>query len=324
MRRASPTTSTMRRLRLERDRTPSFDWPTLIANKDREIARLETAYTANLDNAGVEIAKSRAVLEDAHTVRLLASGERVRAGHVLIATGAAPYPGETIPGIEHGISSNEAFHLAELPRRILIQGGGYIAVEFACIFAGLGSEVTLVYRGENILRGFDDDVRTHLREEMKRRGIDVRCGHTVIGIDQTPLGLYGAPLRRQERDGRPGDVRDRAAAERRRHRARGARASRSRPRAAGSRSTSTRRPRRRTSTRSATSPTGSTSRRSRSARATPSPTPCSAAEPTRGRPHQRADGGVLRARGRRDRPHRDPGARALVRGRRLSRRRSAR
>ena len=171
----------------------SFDWPTLIANKDREIARLETAYTANLDNAGIEIAKSRAVLEDPHTIRLLESGERVRAGHVLIATGAAPYPGETIPGIEHGISSNEAFHLAELPKCILIQGGGYIAVEFACIFAGLGSEVTLVYRGENILRGFDDDVRTHLREEMQRRGIDVRCGHTVIGIDQTPLG-YTAHL----------------------------------------------------------------------------------------------------------------------------------
>jgi glutathione reductase (NADPH) len=171
----------------------SFDWATLIANKDREIARLETAYTANLDNAGVKIVKSRAVLEDRHTVRLVASGERVRAGHVLIATGATPWPGESIPGIEHGISSNEAFHLAELPKCILIQGGGYIAVEFACIFAGLGSEVTLIYRGENILRGFDDDVRTHLREEMQRRGIDVRCSRTVIGVDKTPLG-YAAHL----------------------------------------------------------------------------------------------------------------------------------
>jgi glutathione reductase (NADPH) len=171
----------------------SFDWPTLIANKDREIARLETAYTANLGNAGVAIAKSRAVLEDAHTVRILATGERVRAGHILIATGAAPWPGDPIPGIEHGISSNEAFHLAELPKCILIQGGGYIAVEFACIFAGLGAEVTLIYRGENILRGFDDDVRTHVREEMQRRGIDVRCGHTVIGVDKTPLG-YAAHL----------------------------------------------------------------------------------------------------------------------------------
>src|SRR5690606_32923693 len=119
---------------------------------------------------------------DAHTVRLTATGERLRAGHILIATGGTPYAGPTIPGIEHVISSNEAFHLTELPRRILIQGGGYIAVEFACIFAGLGSQVTLIYRGENILRGFDDDVRTHVRDEMMARGIDIRCGCTVSGI----------------------------------------------------------------------------------------------------------------------------------------------
>ena len=135
---------------------PSFDWPTLIANKDREIARLEAAYTTTLERFKVEIAKTRAVLEDAHTVRL-ASGARVRAKTILIATGAAPSMGAKIAGLEHAISSNEAFHLKELPQRILIQGGGYIAVEFAGIFNGLGSEVTLVYRGENILRGFDDD-----------------------------------------------------------------------------------------------------------------------------------------------------------------------
>src|SRR6266540_5285081 len=105
---------------------PSFDWPTLIANKDREIARLETAYIANLENAGIEIAKERAVLEDAHTVRLRGSGARVRARYVLIATGAAPYPGHAIPGLEHVISSNEAFQLPELPGRVLVQGGGYI------------------------------------------------------------------------------------------------------------------------------------------------------------------------------------------------------
>ncbi|HET9902356.1 MAG TPA: glutathione-disulfide reductase [Xanthobacteraceae bacterium] len=161
---------------------PSFDWRTLVANKDREIARLETAYTANLENAGVVIAKSRAVIEDAHTVHLLATGERVRAGHILIATGGSPYPGPSIPGIEHVISSNEAFHLPELPRRVLIQGGGYIAVEFACIFAGLGSEVTLIYRGEKILRGFDDDVRTHVQDEMMARGIDVQCSRTVTHV----------------------------------------------------------------------------------------------------------------------------------------------
>ena len=118
---------------------PSFDWPTLIANKDKEIARLEAAYTANLTRANVTILKTRAVLEDAHTVRLLADDRRVRAKHILIATGAWPGMGTGIAGIEHVISSNEAFHLTELPKRILIQGGGYIAVEFACIFAGLGS-----------------------------------------------------------------------------------------------------------------------------------------------------------------------------------------
>jgi glutathione reductase (NADPH) len=168
--------------------TPSFDWATLIANKDKEIARLEAAYTANLTRANVGIVKSRAVLEDAYTVRL-ADGERVRAKNILIATGAWPGMGTGIAGIEHVISSNEAFHLAELPKRILIQGGGYIAVEFACIFAGLGSEVTLVYRGENILRGFDDDVRTHLRGEMERRGIKVFCKRIVEAIDEVDHGL---------------------------------------------------------------------------------------------------------------------------------------
>jgi glutathione reductase (NADPH) len=161
---------------------PSFDWPTLIANKDREILRLETIYTATLQNARVAIEKSRAVLEDAHTVRLTESGETVRARTILVATGGAPYAGERIPGIEHAISSNEALHLPALPRHILIQGGGYIAVEFACIFAGLGAQVTLIYRGSNILRGFDDEVREHLRDEMMARGIDIRCGHTVTRI----------------------------------------------------------------------------------------------------------------------------------------------
>ncbi|HET9617974.1 MAG TPA: FAD-dependent oxidoreductase, partial [Pseudolabrys sp.] len=126
---------------------PAFSWPTLIANKDREIARLESAYTATLNRWKVELRKSRAVLEDAHTVRLEADGTRVTAETILIATGAWPHYGPKIPGIEHVISSNEALHLPELPKRILIQGGGYIALEFACIFAGLGSEVTIVYRG---------------------------------------------------------------------------------------------------------------------------------------------------------------------------------
>lgn len=162
---------------------PTFHWPTLIANKDREIARLEAAYISTLERFNVALVKTHAVLEDAHTVRL-ATGARVRAETILISTGAWPHLGPKIPGLEHAISSNEAFHLPELPRRIVIQGGGYIAVEFACIFAGLGSEVTLVYRGENILRGFDDDVREHLRSEMRGRGITVTCGHTVTAIEK--------------------------------------------------------------------------------------------------------------------------------------------
>ncbi len=163
---------------------PEFHWPTLIANKDREIARLEAAYTSTLERFNVALVKSRAALEDAHTVRL-STGARVRAETILISTGAWPHLGPKIPGLEHVISSNEAFHLPELPKRILVQGGGYIAVEFACIFAGLGSEVTLVYRGENILRGFDDDVREHLRNEMRGRGIAVTCGHTVAAIEKS-------------------------------------------------------------------------------------------------------------------------------------------
>ena len=160
-----------------------FDWPTLIANKDKEIARLEAAYTSNVEKSGARIVKTRAVLEDAHTLRL-ASGEAVTARYVLIATGGAPNHGPAIPGIEHVISSNEAFHLPELPKRIVIQGGGYIALEFAGIFAGYGSEVTLIYRGENILRGFDEDVRSHLRAEMEKQGIAILTGCTVNKVDR--------------------------------------------------------------------------------------------------------------------------------------------
>jgi glutathione reductase (NADPH) len=144
----------------------TFDWPTLIANKDKEIARLEAAYTTNV-----------------HTLRL-GTGETVTAKYVLIATGGAPNHGVVIPGIEHVISSNEAFHLTELPKRIVIQGGGYIALEFAGIFAGFGSDVTVIYRGDNILRGFDEDVRTHLRSEMEKQGITILTGCTVAKVDK--------------------------------------------------------------------------------------------------------------------------------------------
>ncbi len=163
--------------------TATFDWPTLIRNKDKEIARLEAAYTSNVEKSGARIVKTRAVLEDAHTVRLM-TGETVRAKYILIATGGAPNHGTPIPGIEHVISSNEAFHLDELPRRIVIQGGGYIALEFACIFANFGSDVTVVYRGDNILRGFDEDVRRHVRSEMEKEGITILTGCTVTSVDR--------------------------------------------------------------------------------------------------------------------------------------------
>jgi glutathione reductase (NADPH) len=172
---------------------PSFDWPTLIANKDLEIARLERAYITNLERAGAALVRSRAILESANSVRLAASGKQVSAKYILVATGGAPSNGPQIPGIEHVVSSNEAFHLAEFPKRILIQGGGYIAVEFAGIFRGLGSEVTLVYRGENILRGFDNDVRDHLRAEMEKRGIKIVTGKTVSQVERR-AGSYFSTL----------------------------------------------------------------------------------------------------------------------------------
>jgi glutathione reductase (NADPH) len=161
----------------------TFDWPTLVANKDKEIARLEGIYTTNVEKAGAEVVKTRAVIEDAHTLRL-ADGSKVTAKYILVATGSTPNHGAKIPGIEHVISSDEAFHLPELPKRVVIQGGGYIALEFACIFAGFGTDVTVVYRGDNVLRGFDQDVRVHVRAEMEKQGITILTGCTVDRIDR--------------------------------------------------------------------------------------------------------------------------------------------
>jgi glutathione reductase (NADPH) len=173
-----------------------FDWPTLIANKDKEIARLEAAYRSNLARLAVEIVETRAIVEDAHTVRLLKTGARVRAETVLLANGAHPVLPQ-IPGVEHAITSNEAFQLEELPRRIVIQGGGYIAVEFACLFHGLGADVTLIHRGDEILRGFDDDVRQHLRSEMVGRGIKVILGQTVASIEKKGRSLQATLANRE-------------------------------------------------------------------------------------------------------------------------------
>ncbi|MBR1121842.1 glutathione-disulfide reductase [Bradyrhizobium lablabi] len=160
-----------------------FDWPTLVANKDKEIARLEAAYTTNVEKSGAEVVKARAEFEGPHTLRL-SDGKTVTARHILIATGGAPNHGKPIPGIEHVISSDEAFHLKELPKRVVIQGGGYIALEFAGIFSGYGSDVTVIYRGDNILRGFDEDVRKHVRTELEKRGITIITGCTVEKVDR--------------------------------------------------------------------------------------------------------------------------------------------
>jgi glutathione reductase (NADPH) len=159
----------------------TFDWATFIRAMDKEISRLEKAYATNLERAGVEIVKERAVFVGPNLVRL-ASGKTINAQHILIATGAAPNLGVVIPGVEHVISSNEVFGLSEQPKHILIQGGGYIALEFACIFSGLGSRVTVVHRGENVLRGFDDDVRVHIRNEMEKQGIDCLTNCQVVEV----------------------------------------------------------------------------------------------------------------------------------------------
>jgi glutathione reductase (NADPH) len=162
----------------------AFDWTTLIKNKDAEIARLEGVYARNLAKAGAELVRERAVVEDAHTVRL-SSGATVRAKTILIATGAWPELPDGLPGIELAITSNEAFHLPTFPDRIAIAGGGYIAIEFAGIFAGLGAEVTLVYRGSEILRGFDQDLRKGLGEAYKKRGIRIVTDAVFSRIKKT-------------------------------------------------------------------------------------------------------------------------------------------
>ncbi|MCA3565262.1 MAG: glutathione-disulfide reductase [Methylocystis sp.] len=168
---------------------PTFDWPALVRAKEREITRLEGLYAQTQEKAGVRVVKSRAVLEDANTVRLLANGRRIRARHILIATGGRPNIPADLPGAEYAISSNEAFDLPVFPKRILIAGGGYIAVEFAGLFAGLGAEVTLIYRGENILRGFDEDMREGLRNAYEKRGIRFIFNDVFSAIEKTPEGL---------------------------------------------------------------------------------------------------------------------------------------
>jgi glutathione reductase (NADPH) len=168
---------------------PSFDWPALVRAKEKEISRLEDLYNQTQEKAGVTVVKTRAVLEDANTVHLLANGRRIRARHILIATGGRPNIPADLPGAEYAITSNEAFDLPVFPKRILIAGGGYIAVEFAGLFAGLGAEVTLIYRGDNILRGFDEDMREGLRSAYEKRGIRFIFNDVFSAIEKTPEGL---------------------------------------------------------------------------------------------------------------------------------------
>jgi glutathione reductase (NADPH) len=164
----------------------AFDWTRLIANKDKEIDRLEGIYRKLLANAGVETFDARARLLDNHRIQV---GDKVvSAETILIATGGAPvFP--RVHGMEHAVSSNECFHLEELPKRVFVYGGGYIAVEFAGIFNGLGAAVTQIYRGPQILRGFDDDVRDTLAAEMTKKGIEIIVETTIEHVEKTDMGL---------------------------------------------------------------------------------------------------------------------------------------
>jgi glutathione reductase (NADPH) len=170
--------------------TPNFNWQTLVAAKEKEITRLEGIYTKTQANAGVTVIKSRAILKDSNTVQLLNTGELVEAKHILIATGGKPNLPD-IAGIEHAITSNEAFDLPKFPKRIIIAGGGYIAVEFAGIFAGLGADVTLIYRGSSILRGFDEDMSNGLLAAYQKQGIKFIFNDVFSSIEKTPNGLIG-------------------------------------------------------------------------------------------------------------------------------------
>ncbi|MEE4888474.1 glutathione-disulfide reductase [Pseudomonas alliivorans] len=163
----------------------SFDWPTLIANKDREINRLNGIYRKLLVDSGVTLHEGHAKVVGAQKVEI--NGNTYSAERILIATGGWPQIPD-VPGREHAISSNEAFFLKELPKRVVVVGGGYIAVEFASIFNGLGAETTLIYRGELFLRGFDGSVRTHLHEELLKRHMDIRFNSDIERIDKQADG----------------------------------------------------------------------------------------------------------------------------------------
>ncbi len=166
-----------------------FDWPTLVNNVAGDVAWLSGIYIRNLEKAGAQIIHSRAVLEDPHTVALLAENRSVTAETILISTGGEPRRDLNIPGVGHTITSNEFFHLEKQPRRVVIVGGGFIAVELASIFAALGTETTLIYRGNQILRGFDGEVRHTLCAGIERRGVTVMTEEQLTRIEGEPGNL---------------------------------------------------------------------------------------------------------------------------------------
>jgi glutathione reductase (NADPH) len=172
----------------------SFDWQTLVANKDKEIAGLEAIYKKNVVGAGGEAFHSRAVLVDPHSVYLQAEDRTVSADQILVATGGRPAPHPALAGHEHCIFSNEAFDLKELPKAIMIEGGGYIAVEFANIFHGLGVETTLIYRGQEILSRFDMDLRRSLHETMEKKGVRILCHSVSEQVRKNPAGRLDVRL----------------------------------------------------------------------------------------------------------------------------------
>ncbi len=167
----------------------SFDWTKLVAGKEKEVTRLSGIYRANLEKSGVALVDSRAVVEDVNKIRLLADDRLISARTILVATGGRPVLVPTVPGVEHAITSNEIFDLPEMPKRILIVGGGYIAVEFGALLVRLGSEVTLAMRADNILRGFDEDMRAALRDAMVEAGVTFKFGTLPSRIDKTEDGL---------------------------------------------------------------------------------------------------------------------------------------
>ena len=168
---------------------PTFDWGKLVEAKEREISRLSDLYRKGVEGSGGVAIDSRAEVVDAHTVRLVKDGREVTAKYILIATGGSPTLVPSIPGIEHAISSNEVFDLKTFPRRLLVVGGGYIAVEFASVFVRLGSQVTLAIRGDNILRGFDEDMRAGLRDALSHAGLQYRFGALPTKIERLSDGF---------------------------------------------------------------------------------------------------------------------------------------